>query len=132
LSVTCGRSVVLCGSPFSSTNKTDRHDIAEILLKVALNTITTTPNPLLHLKHGKLSKVSCGAETAYPHPPPPPGWHDFTPGFSVVRSARSLVFGVMFYISLFVPCLFLAFVLSVLLRFTACDYHFGIFKLLSK
>jgi hypothetical protein len=34
LSVTCDRSVV------SSTNKTDRHDITEILLKVALNTIT--------------------------------------------------------------------------------------------
>jgi hypothetical protein len=28
------------GSPVSSTNKTDRHDIAEILLKVALNTIS--------------------------------------------------------------------------------------------
>ena len=27
----------------SSTNKTDRHDIAEILLKVALNTLTLTP-----------------------------------------------------------------------------------------
>ena len=27
------------GSPLSSTNKTDRHDITEILLKVALNTI---------------------------------------------------------------------------------------------
>jgi hypothetical protein len=27
------------GSPVSSINKTDRHDIAEILLKVALNTI---------------------------------------------------------------------------------------------
>jgi hypothetical protein len=29
------------GTPVSSTNKTDRHDIAEILLKVALNTIST-------------------------------------------------------------------------------------------
>ncbi len=29
-----------------STNKTERHDIAEILLKVALN--TTTPKPLSH------------------------------------------------------------------------------------
>jgi len=29
-------------SPVSSTNKTDRHDITEILLKVALNTITAT------------------------------------------------------------------------------------------
>ena len=29
-------------TPVSSTNKTDRHDIAEILLRVALNTITLT------------------------------------------------------------------------------------------
>jgi hypothetical protein len=28
------------GTPVSSTNKTDPHDITEILLKVALNTIT--------------------------------------------------------------------------------------------
>jgi hypothetical protein len=34
LSVTCDRSVV------SSTNKTDSHDITEILLKVVLNTLT--------------------------------------------------------------------------------------------
>jgi negative regulator of genetic competence, sporulation and motility len=27
------------GTPFSSNNKTDHHDITEILLKVALNTI---------------------------------------------------------------------------------------------
>ena len=30
------------GTPVSSTNKIDLHDIAEILLKVALNTITLT------------------------------------------------------------------------------------------
>ena len=30
------------GPPISSTNKTDSHDITEILLKVALNTITVT------------------------------------------------------------------------------------------
>ena len=30
---------------FSSTNKTDRHDIAEILLKVALNTINQQNQP---------------------------------------------------------------------------------------
>ena len=35
LTVTCSISVVF------STNKTDRHDITEILLKVALNTITS-------------------------------------------------------------------------------------------
>jgi hypothetical protein len=31
--------VVLSGTPASSSTKTGRHDIAEILLKVALNTI---------------------------------------------------------------------------------------------
>jgi hypothetical protein len=36
--VTCDR----LGTPVSSTNKTDRQDITEILLKVALNTITLT------------------------------------------------------------------------------------------
>jgi len=33
------------GTPVSFTNKTDRHNITEILLKVALNTITLTLNP---------------------------------------------------------------------------------------
>jgi endogenous inhibitor of DNA gyrase (YacG/DUF329 family) len=32
------------GHPVSSTNKTDRHDITEILLKVALSTIKQTIN----------------------------------------------------------------------------------------
>ena len=41
--MTCDRSVVFPGTPVSSTNKTDRHDIiTEILLKVALNTINLT------------------------------------------------------------------------------------------
>jgi hypothetical protein len=30
-------------TPISSTNKTDRHDITEILLKLALNTISPMP-----------------------------------------------------------------------------------------
>ena len=34
------------GSPVSSTNKTDCHDITEILLKVALNTIKPTNQPV--------------------------------------------------------------------------------------
>jgi hypothetical protein len=33
---------VFSGSPVSSTNKTDHHDIAKILLTVALNTIKQT------------------------------------------------------------------------------------------
>jgi hypothetical protein len=36
---TCDRSVVFIGTLVSSTNKTDCHDITEILLKVVLNTI---------------------------------------------------------------------------------------------
>ena len=37
--VTCDRSVVYSWYSSFSTNKTDRHDITEILLQVALNTI---------------------------------------------------------------------------------------------
>jgi hypothetical protein len=37
--VISGRSVDFSGTPVSSTNKTDHHDMTEILLKVALNTI---------------------------------------------------------------------------------------------
>jgi hypothetical protein len=42
LAVICGRSVVFSSTTGSSTNKTDCHDITEILLKVALNTINQT------------------------------------------------------------------------------------------
>ena len=43
LSVTFGWSVIFyIYTPFSSTNKTDRHDITEILLKVPLNSGTIT------------------------------------------------------------------------------------------
>jgi hypothetical protein len=44
----CDRSMVYSGS---STNKTDRHDITEILLKVALNTIKPTMFNGKWLKH---------------------------------------------------------------------------------
>jgi hypothetical protein len=37
------------GTQVSTTNKTDQHDIDEILLKVALNTITITLSPLFIL-----------------------------------------------------------------------------------
>ena len=36
------------GNPVSSTNKTDRHNITEILLKVVLNTIKQTNNQTNH------------------------------------------------------------------------------------
>ena len=51
LSVTCDRSVVVfSGYSGSSANKTDRHDITEILLKVALNTINQTKPNLCDMK----------------------------------------------------------------------------------
>jgi hypothetical protein len=37
--------VVFLGPPVSSTSKTDRHEITEILLKVVLNTIKQTNKP---------------------------------------------------------------------------------------
>jgi len=40
--------VIFPGYSGSSTNKTDRHDIAEILLKVALNTINQLNQPYFH------------------------------------------------------------------------------------
>ena len=50
MSATFGKSVVFSGTPVSSTNKTDRHDIIEILLKVALNSITLTLTKTLFIK----------------------------------------------------------------------------------
>ena len=47
LSVTCSRSGFSPGTLVSSINNIDPHDIIEILLKVALNTITYNPHPLL-------------------------------------------------------------------------------------
>ena len=44
LSVTCDTLWFSPGTLVSSTNKTDCHDIAEILLKVVLNTINQTFN----------------------------------------------------------------------------------------
>ena len=39
----------LLGTPDSSTNKTDRHDIIEMLLKVALNTVDHRPKELWNI-----------------------------------------------------------------------------------
>jgi len=50
LSMTCDRSLVFSGyrTPVSAANKTDRHGITEILLKVALYTMTLNPQPTVH------------------------------------------------------------------------------------
>jgi hypothetical protein len=38
----------IMGTPVSSTNRTDRHDIIEVLLKMVLNTITLTPMSFIY------------------------------------------------------------------------------------
>ena len=77
--------------------------------------------------HGNLTSV---AFLTHLHFLFPSGAPDFTPGFqwAPLRVALSLVFCVMFWISLFVLFLFVI-VLSVLLRFMTSDYPFGIYKL---
>jgi len=42
------QSVVFSGYYGSSTNKTDRHDITDILLEVALSTIKPTNQPIFN------------------------------------------------------------------------------------
>jgi hypothetical protein len=68
--------VVFSGTPVSSTNTTDCHDITEILLKVALNTIKPNQTILLlfhkvdyiyYVKIGTVT-VSNGSQE---NPPPP-------------------------------------------------------------
>jgi hypothetical protein len=49
--------VVFLGSPVTFTNKTDRHGIAEILLKVTLNTITLAPLQTEEMEHKECIKV---------------------------------------------------------------------------
>jgi hypothetical protein len=48
------------GTPASSTTKTGRHDISEILLKVALNTINQIKSNLLVIILSVLQITACG------------------------------------------------------------------------
>jgi hypothetical protein len=50
--------VTCCGTPVSSTNKTDCHDITEILLKVPLNTINQTNKPKIVLHYRRFFRCS--------------------------------------------------------------------------
>jgi hypothetical protein len=60
-SVTCDRWLISPGPPVSSSNKTDRHDIAEILLKVVLNTNKqTNKRPWPFQERCSLSYVNVG------------------------------------------------------------------------
>ena len=98
------------GTPASSSTKTGRHDIAEILLKVALNTINQIKSILTAylFRTPQLSPVPCG-----------------------VRIFLSSVFCVLFCRSLFVLLSFFIWSLCCFAyrRFTTSDYLFGILDL---
>jgi len=47
------------GTPVSSTNKSDRHDITELLLKVAFNTITLTLTLINEPRDRDISILKC-------------------------------------------------------------------------
>ena len=81
---------------------------------------------LLHLVYkNNTTDATSGKTTAYHSGEP-----EFTSGFSNVRIFLSLDFCLVFYRYLFF--LFLSVIVSsVLLRFTASDYQFDIFKLVS-
>ena len=91
----------------SSIIKTGRHDIAEILLKVALNTIN-------QIKSNQISTCTNALPSEM-----------FQEGCVVY----SLVFRVVLYVD---HCLSSAIVLCVLLRFMTLDYHFSLFELFVK
>jgi hypothetical protein len=57
--MTCARSVVFAGF-LHHTNKPDLHDIAEIVLKVALNTISNKP-----IAHCQFRGVDQGMKQTY-------------------------------------------------------------------
>ena len=92
----CGLLWVLQLPP--STNKTDRHDITEILLKVALNTIvltlTTYLRKLLFIRWVDTSEEVTGYPSA--------GAQESTPCFSEMHVAQSFNFCVVFYEPVFV------------------------------
>ena len=71
-----------------------------------------------------ITRFTCGAGSTNPS-----GAHEFTPCFCGVLVIRFAVLCICF-VCPFVLFL-LTIVLSVLLRFTDYDYHFGIFKLFS-
>ena len=57
MSMACDMSVDFSCARVSSTNKTDRHDITEILLKVALNTIKQ-PNKRNYFRYNLIVYLS--------------------------------------------------------------------------
>ena len=99
------------GTLVSSSNKTDRHDIAEILQKVALRAIKKNPSQMILVSfNSSTTDVTSGGWKTYTvHPDPVV--------FSGVRVVRSLVFCVVFCWSLLVLLSFFFWSLSCLPSF---------------
>ena len=122
-------------SPVSSTNKTDRHFITEILLKVALNTITQ-PLTVYRNQYPIISSFITRFVRSLTRQVPlveqvlltVPEHLRSHPGYSGVSVVQSLVSCVVFSRSSFVLC-HLVIVSPILLPLTAFDYPFGIFTL---
>ena len=100
------------GTPASSASKTGRHDITEILLKVALNTNKSINQSI---EEGCVSHMEQELLTIQEYLCLP----------SVDRVVRSVVFRVLFVL------FHLSIILSVLLRFMDSDYTFGILHFLN-
>ena len=108
--MTCGRSVVFSGySGF--LYKTDRYDITETLLKVALSTININHHSSSIKESADVFVFSYLHNTSYDH---------------LYRFA-AFFWGLEFYFR--EARLSLCIVLSVSIRFAASDYFFDIFKL---
>ena len=59
LLLTCDRSVSFPGTPVPYTNKTDHHDITEIVLIVTINTINQTITLLICFEIFTIFELSC-------------------------------------------------------------------------
>jgi hypothetical protein len=99
-----GNNAGLWFSPVSSTNKTDRHDITEILLKVTLYTIILTQNMEKKIFRGILGfsctklNISCGNHNFFSYRKQGFSWQE--PGISYVnRSFRANNFRIVDIVS---------------------------------
>jgi len=106
-------------SPVSSTNKTDRHDKTEILLKVALSTKQTK---ILFIDFFSSSVL---LDHYSPDVKPPPSLLVLFNQLLLIYSFLCSVLQIIFFIFV----IFLLTIVLCVLRITASDYQFGIFKL---